>query len=82
MGLARKRVQSTHPFRRRSNKTRTEASENRRATNRFAGRRASPSLITGTLVPNSIPENTVARIPVLGADFFSLSNGRDLRRWF
>jgi len=68
MGLVRRRVQSTHPFRRRNNRTRREASENRKATNRSAGRRISPSLIIGTLVPNSIPERTVAKIPVLKAD--------------
>src|SRR2546426_7890193 len=69
MGLVRRRVQSTHPFRRRNKRTRTEASENRKATNRSAERRFSPSLIIGTLVPNNIPERTVAKIPVLGADF-------------
>src|SRR5947209_9436767 len=69
MGLVRRRVQSTHPLRRRNNRTRTEAIENRRATKRSAGRRPSPSLIRGTLVPNSIPERTVAKIPILGANF-------------
>src|SRR5947199_10139029 len=72
MGLVRRRVQSTHPFRRRNKRTRKEGSENRKATNRSAGRRFSPSLIIGTLVPNSIPERTVAKIPVLGADFSRL----------
>src|SRR2546427_13293694 len=78
MGLVRRRVQSTHPFRRRNKRTRKEASENRKARNRSAGRRFSPSLIIGTLVPNSIPERTVAKIAVLEADFSRLWLSRSL----
>jgi len=36
----------------------------------------------GTVVPNSTPERTVAKSPVLGADFFSLSMGVALRSAF
>jgi hypothetical protein len=35
-------------------------------------------LIRGTLVPNSIPERTVAKIPVLGADFLPSWMGETL----